>query len=433
MERKKIISQGSLLEFKYDGDDEDRYYLPARGLILPGDYHFIPEKQDLLTYWQQLNEILLELSLSKKEAIVIPDSDYLLDLAILQNLVTVQKSLSKQISYRIYPYAITDDTFNWINKLKRQGYNIEAAFPQKVYFKNLSHPSHRGGWGRWVDKPDQESFPERHNLSYPKSWIGQGIDQIKEAYQRVVEETYSYDVFFKPIFSAGGFTLRHISSEEDLINHYQKLKQKNTLDFEGEEIPVEIQAFVPDISSLYSFQYTEHGLFTPGGVCRQIVENNQWQGNIFNQDVLVGDVEELNMIWQRFYNGYKKEYYPNGNFGWGGIDLAKTEDGKWVILEHNGLRITGAHPAIYLAWQLDVFNRPFATKKLPGEDVNCDLKTLWDLLSANDLSFDPKTKNGIMPIVWFPGAGMLWATGEEPLRMLDQAYNLLSINNYIKS
>ena len=57
MERKKIISQGSLREFQNDGDDFDRYYLPARGLILPGETHLLPENCLLKIYSQQLKII----------------------------------------------------------------------------------------------------------------------------------------------------------------------------------------------------------------------------------------------------------------------------------------------------------------------------------------------------------------------------------------
>ena len=57
MER-KIISQSSLREFAHDGDDLDKYYLPARGLILPGDVYLLPENDLLVNYATQLNEIL---------------------------------------------------------------------------------------------------------------------------------------------------------------------------------------------------------------------------------------------------------------------------------------------------------------------------------------------------------------------------------------
>lgn len=420
MER-KIIAQGSLWEFANDGDDFDRYYLPARGLILPGEQFILPETPDLQNYSKQLNRILAQLFLNPRNIIFVPDVNYLLDIAILQNLSLIKKRLVKGVNYQVYPYAVTKETLTWITELQKVGFNITAAFPQKAYFENLTHPAHRGGWGRWVSKPNILSFPEKYNLPYPVSWIGQGLDQIVEAYQQVINQTQSPYAFFKPIFSAGGFTLRKIANDEDLKQHYQKLKEQGTLYFDGEEIPVEIQAFIPDIDELYSFQYTKNGeMLTPKRLSKQIVNNNQWQGNIFN-----GEIPDYHLleIWERFKAGYQKE---NGaNFGWGGIDLAKTKDGEWVILEHNGLRITGAHPAIFLAQQLGVINQPFATLKSPG-NVNCDLLTLWNLLNGNNLSFNPNTQQGIFPIVWFPGSGMLWATGESPLAFLETAYNLLS-------
>lgn len=420
MER-KIIVQGSLEEFKNDGDNFDRYYLPARGLVIPGDNHVLPETLELQTYTQQLNQILTNLALNPRKIIFIPDSDYLLDIAIMQHISLVKEKLQRGVNYQVYPYAVTTKTLEWIEGLKAQGFNIKPAFPQKLYFENLTHPAHRGGWGRWVNKPDISSFPERHNLPYPVAWIGFGLAEIIEAYKRVVYYSQNNEAFFKPIFSAGGFTLRKITSEEDLISHYQRLKERGALDFNGQEIPVEIQAFIPDITGLYSLQYTENGqLFTPRGLSKQIVTQNQWQGNIFNGET--GD-DALLTIWERFHAGYQKEW--GINFGWGGIDLAKRKSGEWIILEHNGLRITGAHPAIFLAQQFNTLHYPFATLKSPGE-VNSDLITLWELLERNNLAFDLQLRTGIFPIVWFPGSGMLWATGEQPLKLLETAYNILS-------
>lgn len=421
----RLIAQGSLREFENDGDNLDRYYLPGRELIIPGELYLIPDNAQLRTYNNKLNEILLSLGLRERRTVIIPDSDYLLDLAIAQNLSLLKKHLDLAQSYRVYPYAVTAETMSWIIMLKDQGYRIEPAFPQRKYFDDLSHPSHRGGWGRWVGEPERESFPERFNIPYPISWIGQGLGQVIEAYERVVNQSGTQDAFFKPIFSAGGFTLAKISSLDDLRARYSTLKSQGALDFDGQEIPVEIQSFVHDIQGLYSLQYQENGeLITPRGFSKQVVENNQWQGNVFNGEM---PDTELMQIWQNFKRGYRQY---GSNFGWGGIDLVKTETGRWLILEHNGLRITGAHPAIFLARELGVINQPFATLKSPGE-VNCDLETLWDVLKSNHLAFDPQKKRGIFPLVWFPGSGMLWATGDNCFAMLEEAYNILVRENYV--
>jgi hypothetical protein len=427
MERKKIISHSSLKEFENDGDTLDRYYLPARSLIIPGEIYLLPDNYQLKQYLLQLNEILQQLNQMQRNPVWIPDTNYLLDIAISQYLLDLAKHLNPSDAYQVFSYATTSKTMTWINELKSYKFNIESAFPQKVYFEDLHHPSHRGGWGRWVNEPDKPSFPEKYQLPYPVSWIGQGLDEIIEAYQRVVDKTENTDAFFKPIFSAGGFNLRIISSVEELIFHYHQLHQCGALDFDGQEIPVEIQAFVPDILGLYSFQYIQSGeLVTPQGFSRQIVEHNKWQGNIFNEE---NPDEGILTIWRNFSHGYKQ--FNNENFGWGGVDLAKTPSG-WMILEHNGLRITGAHPAISLANQFGTIKNSFTTLKAPGE-VNCDLKTLWNFLSSNNLAFNPNTKQGIFPIVWFPGSGMLWATGENPKQMLDKAYNQLTKQGYVAS
>jgi hypothetical protein len=433
MERQSIIAQGSLREFKNDGDDLDRYYLTARELVVKGDFYLLPKYNPLLEYASQLNQILLSINQPSRQILTIPDTDYLLDLAIIQNISLLKDKLNRNLNYLVYPYAVTDETLMWIEKLQKLGFNIEAAFPKKPYFDNLYHPAHRGGWGRWVNQPERPSFAELNDLPYPISWIGQGLDQINEAYERVCYSSGQNLAFFKPIFSAGGFTLAKISSKEELQRHYKKLKNQGALDFDGQEIPVEIQAFIPNIEELFSFQYDENGnLLTPRGLSKQVIESNQWQGNFFNGFAVP---EEVNNIWQNFrksYQEYLQKYLGNHNFGWGGVDIAKTSDGRWIILEHNGLRITGAHPAIFLARQLQVSKQPFMTLKSPGE-VSSDLITIWNLLEKEKLSFNPSSRRGIFPIVWFPGSGMLFATGENPQELLNKAYNLFAQNNYIKT
>jgi len=429
MEKQRLIVQGSLREFQNDGDNLDRYYLPARGLTLPGNLHLLPENDLLLTYAFQLNQVIDFINQNPRNILTIPDSNYLLDLAILQEINLLKNKLNINYPYRVYPYAVTDETIMWVEELKRSGFNIEAAFPKKTYFDDLYHPAHRGGWGRWVNNPEKTSFAEENKLPYPISWIGQGEKQIIEAYQRVCNSSGRKEAFFKPIFSAGGFTLTKISSIEELTKHYKKLKNQGVLDFDGQEIPVEIQEYIPNILELYSFQYDENGnLLTPQGLSKQIIRNNQWQGNFFNEFLVPSEIEE---IWKKFRRGYK-QYLSNNNFGWGGIDLARTSNGQWIILEHNGLRITGAHPAIFLAYQLEVINQPFMTLKSP-EEVKSDLTTIWNLLKSEGLSFNPYTRTGIFPIVWFPGSGMLFATGENPQQLLDRAYDLFAQNNYIKT
>ena len=426
MERKKIISQGSLREFQNDGDDFDRYYLPARGLILPGETHLLPENCLLKIYSQQLKIIKKDLLLPPNNVLEIPDTDYLLDLAIFQNLSLLKDCLDSSQKYVVYPYAVTEETLQWIKQLQKDGFQIEPAFPKKVYFEKLRHPAHRGGWGRWVNEPDVPSFPEKYGLPYPVSWIGRDLNEVIECYQRVCEQTNGASAYLKPIFSAGGFTLAEIRSEKELKKHYQKLMEQGALFFDANLSPVEIQQTIEPIEGFYSFQYgINGGILTPRSISQQIMKDNQWQGNSFNH--FKRELTVLQPIIKNFLIGYKN---INGeNFGWGGVDLAQTDSG-FVILEHNGLRITGAHPAISLAQMFDVIDQPFTTLKSPGQ-VNSDLNTVWELLKKYGYQFNPSIKTGIFPIVWFPGSGMLWATGEKPQAMLETAYHLLARENYI--
>lgn len=434
MERKRIVCQGSIPEFEHDGDEMDRYYLPGRGLVLSGSRHLLPDHQMMIDYAHQFNNILSQLGLMPRNVGFIPDSHYLLDEAILENLQIMKRDLSSPGDYLVYPYAVTENLLRWCGELKNLGLSIESMFPKKIYFEDLDHPSHRGGWGRWVDEPERLSFPEEANLPYPTSWIGRNLEEIVEAYYRVCQETKTPSAVIKPIFSAGGFTLKIVNNEEDLRKYYQKLNYERALDLFNEKIPIEVQSFVPDITAFYSLQYLKGILITPGKVCQQIIKETSWQGNLFNlhtwnhnsyQIEMV--LEQASEIWQNF-----SQFYPDIENEWGGLDLALTSEGRLIILEHNGQRITGAIPAIAAASQLGVKDSPFATLKSPANPA-CDLKALWDFLCTENFAYDSSKKEGVFPIVWLPGSGMLLAVSDNPIKLLERVYSQLQKLGYLKT
>lgn len=427
----RIIAQGSIPEFEKDGDDKDKYYLPVRGLCLPGPHHFLPDEINVRAYQEYFNQILTNLEMKPRNIFYVPDTGYTLDRSIINFLTThgieaFKKNFPSDVKYKVWPYAVTKETIEWIELLRLNGYKIEPRFNEKSY--QFNDPAHRGGWGRWVNNPEETPFPIKANIPYPVSWIGQGGEEILEAYNRVVEETGNSKVVLKPIFSAGGFTLKVVNNQNELLNYYQSLSEGGLLTnpniWEG-EMPIEVQEYIDITGELYSIQYLHGKRITPGGISVQLVENTNWIGNGFNFEVEEDVVIQANEIWKNF-----KNTYPDIEKSWGGLDLALTSRGL-IVLEHNGGRLTGAVPVIFMAQQLNLGNYPFAAKKSPG-NPNCDLKTLWNFLELEKLALNKN--GGIFPIVWFPGSGMLMAfanTPKETLQILDTAYNKLLINNYI--
>lgn len=442
-----IYAQGSISEYENDGDTQDRYYLPARALSFkakdPKGLVVLPDDDNGLVrgYHQQLKAVFQSINqVYGAEPVFVPDSSYFLDesiTGILRNYMVgnpITSRLRKDISYKVYPYACTEKCQTWINDLKDQGFTIDSFLPQKIYYDDLRHPAHRGGWGWSVGEGD--FLPPRiSNLPYPDSWIGWGLNGVVEAYQNLVDRTGSEEAFFKPLFSAGGFTIKRIGNSQELAEHYLLMKEQGALNILNQETPVEIQQSVGEISGLYSLQYSGTHIESPGFLTRQLVSGTQWVGNIFNCGVEDRFVKQGRSIFTDFCREYKIAT-GNSPTGWGGIDLAVVQNGvgpKMIILEHNGQRITGANPAIVLAEGLGV-EGPYMILKTPAE-VNCDLRNLWEEIKGLGCDFDQNTKRGVMPIVWMEGSGMLWIADQDEYQMrkkLDRVYNTLLDKDLIK-
>lgn len=444
MERLKHISiyaQGSIEEFRYDGDLYDGQYLPARSLAyLPKDptgLFVLPDHPDVTLYHRQLSAMHDKLGIippSVNKPIIVPDIDYLLDECIGQSIEILEGALDKNQVYKVFPYATTQLTLDWMNKLQERGFNVSSALPQKTYYEDLRSPAHRAGWARTVGKPNELSFPERYGIPYPKAFVGTGLKEIIEAYRLVCARSGNSDAFFKPVFSAGGFTLARITNENELIAHFNTLKKQGALEMLGRETPVEIQDEIKNMVGLYSLQYEDEKIVSPNILTRQIVKGTNWIGNIFNGDINPQLLMQAQEIFSRFVHGVR-EYTGKRLQGSGGIDLGEiNKEGRQHlrVIEHNGQRITGGHPAIALAEGLGVIS-PFMTQKSPG-DPNCDLATLDEVLRASHLGYDNQKKRGVFPIIWMKGSGMLWVAGysEKDMReLLDKTYNQLMQKNLI--
>ncbi len=439
-ERTNIYAQGSIPEFENDGDPFDKYYLPGRALCYlvkdPQDLIVLPDHPGMRGYNRDLTDIVREIGLRPMNPpIFIPDNAYLLDEAIRANPELVEKRLKFGEDYRVKPYASTPQLEEWVGSLRLRGFNIEIGIPPRVYYDNLSHPAHRGGWGRHINNPDNPSFPEIWDLPYPVSFVGQGLEQTLEAYERVTQGSSDNRAFFKPVFSAGGSTLKGVTNKREVAEHYARLKAEGALNILGKETPIEIQGFIPDIEKAFCIHYDGPQIVTPGIVSWQVMDGTKWAGNRFNYGEDLRITGRVEGAMRRFFEGMIA--YTEGNFhGEGGVDIAETSNPRQrlMIIEHNGQRVNGGHPAIALASGLGVEDC-YITQKAPGEGPNCDLKTLWDELKGLGLTFNPSTRQGVFPMIWMQGSGILWAAGdgiEDTQRKLDQAFNVLTRRSYVR-
>jgi hypothetical protein len=439
---RELYVQGSIAEFEHDGDDDDRYYLPGRSLAFRpnGAIHVLPDNERLRAYSEQLDAIYKELGLDiggKGRRIFVRDSSYLLDVAVLENIAMLVEGLPEDASYRVVPYATTPPLHRWVDYLRKGGYDVTIAMPDKVYYEDLWHPSHRGGWARHVESPNRESFAERNGIPYPTAYVGQGLDQVLQAYDLVARRTRNQEVFFKPVFSAGGFTLRLVRSPQEVTQWFNYLKKQGALDILDGENPIEMQSVIQGIMAFYSIQYDGERIITPGQVTEQIIVGNNWRGNIFNSHVAPQLIKEAEEIFGRLCKGVRRYQHGMRLQGWGGVDLALVEESgrrRLVVIEHNGRRITGGHPAIALAEGFGIHG-PFATEKTHGEP-NCDLAMLWRTMKDEGLQFNTETRTGIFPLVFMPGSGMLLASGKtvaEARAMLAKANQVLHTRGYLRA
>jgi hypothetical protein len=436
-----IYDHSSIPEYVSDGDP-DNWYLPSRASVYGVNrldrLVVLPDAESVSVYAMQFRDIVDELEQAAPNFVMIPDVDYLLDQSIRQNLGTITERLNGNGRYRVHPYSNNIFLRAWVNELNKMGFDINICMPERVYYSNLKDISHRGGWGRWVEneagRTDESSFPEDWGIPYPTSYIGQGLEQIRQAY-RLTTETSGHDsVYFKPIFSGGGFTIRKLDSDEELQGYYSELQSAGGLTLFDKEIPVEIQEEIPDVIGFASLQYYQGRIITPGGLTRQIVDGDNWVGNIFNSQ-LQGPLGNQHLdIFSRFRQGTLS---VNGHNGFvGGLDFAIQRcEGheRLVVLENNGSREVGANPAIALADSFDVSDKPFLIRKV--SNPRCDLRTFWEMLKLEGMQYDPQTKGGVFPALIIKGNGFLFVAGEseqEILEMTDKASELAYNNGYIK-
>lgn len=432
MTKETIFDHSTDRIYEHDGDN-DNEYIPSRALpmaINSTGHVLLPDNSKVITNSKQFRGVVESLDLTLPEVIEFPDSDYVLDASVRDNLPILKERLDREISYQVNPYINGPELQEWTEELNNDGYNIRIGMEPRVYLEDVTSLQHRSGWSRNVNEPDKASFPETCGINYPVSYYGRGLSEIKRAFELTMERSDSDSSYFKPVCSAGGFSLRKIKNLIELEDHYKILKAQGALELFGEEIPVEMQATIMHPGEFTSFQYANGEITTPGGVTIQIIENNQWVGNEFNTSKTHLYADGAGITFKRFMNGLvQRESREKTLQRHGGFDQI---NGEYTI-EHNGGRLLGADPASKLAREFNVDQQPFMIIKTSEPDA--DLSTLWSMLRANKIAFDQNSKEGVFPLMWMPGSGMIFTTAndEQKMRqMTDFALDSIHRNGYAK-
>ncbi|MFZ2206328.1 MAG: hypothetical protein WAV29_02565 [Microgenomates group bacterium] len=440
-----IIAMSKPEAYRGDGDMSDSRYIPSRTLggirRQEGALFVLPDLLDVREYAVQLDTIREKLMVRgafEPEPVYIPATDEILDVAIKQNILLLQERLTKDTSYVTSPYSHTSENEAWMEILRRGGYDVTADIALKS--EDLYSLDNRGGWGRHVRNPDFIPVPLQAHIPYPESWISQDANETLQAYQNVVNVTGDPRVQMKGIFSAGGFVNKTVHSLEEAEEVYLEFLNGGKL---GKTGAVEMQAFISDLDpkhTVFSMQYSTtkngvHVIDTPGGIGSQIMDaKEEWIGNRFNDPALIA---QYGAAAYSLFGELGKVL--NGSVAKGGIDVSATHTtpSGLIVVEHNAKRMTGAHPAKELMEALRVPENMPAVSKKCEMNINCDLKTLWEVLEAEGESFDPVSKTGIFPLCWMNGHyGMLMAFGPVEStdileRQIDRVYSHLAQLGYV--
>src|SRR6185369_8754990 len=178
----------------------------------------------------------------------------------------------------------------------------------------------------------------------------------------------------------------------------------------GKNEPVEIQGAIDIVADL-SFQYDEGELITPGCLTIQLFDSKHpdtWIGNMWNVPIPNVPREDQTRLRKEIEDiGYKVkrgliQELGQGNVGRGGVDIAIVwERGRLTakVLEHNGGRLTGAHPATAVARTLGITNQPFLFTKVSGTPV-AGVADVHKHLKNQGMHYTPDAKEGVFPLLW---------------------------------
>lgn len=324
-----------------------------------------------------------------------------LDYAILNDLAGFRSQLDKGISkFLVTPHANTPEMSEWRERLNRD-YEIETEVvmaPKPYTYPNI------------FDRSGFAEFAKKYKLPIPYSRVASGKRELIEAYEDVARVSGKRDVWSKLAASGGGYGIDRVSNVTEVEAFYERLNLLGVLKLYGQEIPWEMQAHVDNIIALYSWSYLGNKITTPGGFSLQYMDPNSpfsWIGNGYNIPIPEIPQETVNSIARdledRTTAALKEELGPDHKY-MGGFDFAIIRDEQanygGVLLEHNGARMIDSVMQFEAARSLGVNLRdPFLVIKLGL--AYCSITEVWQYLKKTGFSYNPSTKEGAMPFVWF--------------------------------
>lgn len=410
-----IIAHSSLAEYEFDGDDADRYYLPARGLAEAPAYIqqgvstlvIVPRHQAIGELARFYQKTLLR---GKNiDLIETPDDNYLMDRDISGKDEVLAEVLNRLKPGRVmlYPYGVTDEFMSWARLLIERGC---VLIGDKKRYLDRKWWGHKAGLHRWLDDLDELSFAELVGLPVATGYVAQNKKELLKA-SRLLHTT---QVILKPYILSGGFKMRICNSRED-IESYEMPMMPRFIDQDERLMPVAVEK-VLDIERdemgemVYSAQFT--GANMVGGLTRQVIHGGlHWGGNVVPSGASGLFEHRVENIVNRFLTCANPQ-------GPGGVDLASV-NGKPIILEINGGRPTGAHSPKMFKTVFSPYSEAAIFEKEDREGLlDMDVEYVWDKLNTTTfknkpMAFNLETGYGVYPLVWLKGLwSMLVAFGE---------------------
>lgn len=396
----------------------------------------LPQSKRFEHFADGMRLIVNDLGLGDLNVLWAPDLWNAQNFTMTEGILADPQSFFKQIDSQespvfLHPLRHTRISQELIEVASEQGVRMESTLPLYRY-DLVPNPLNRSGWARPLDNK-WISFPDKFNVPYPPAYLANNVDEIKEAYRRVTEESGRDGAVLKIIYAAGGGGVHIKDSLQELIKKYEEEDTNGLLNIEGHREFVEIQAKLDIVNdALLSFQFIGDRVITPGGYTIQLVNPknpNSWIGNKWNCRIpgISNELEkqfrdEIKNIQTNVISGLGESLGGSHNFR-GGFDfcVAKNSERKMhlVGLELNGGRPTGADHINDLAHVLHVDTQPFLATKTTLTPA-CSLGDLYCYLKEKGLFFNQETKTGIVPPLWIEseaqvensGAGNLFITAQ---------------------
>lgn len=422
---------GSLPQYEFDGDDYDRYYLPARGilraiadqrqgkqshLILPGS--FLDETVEFLD--NQLNISADKDNKLSDRIFKTPDQKYLLWEDVLNNLPELlfwlQQAGLEHMLISLLPYASSADYWQVYDRLSELGFevssNMDRLGGEQLIQDNCF--AHKGAYFEWIYNPksieQMARFPE---ITRPSGYIARNGAEAIEALNLLEQQNANQAIIFKQIYAGGGYGIDFFDSIKDA----QQAIESSSYSFEAHPYvenanhPILIQEKINIVRDEMgevgiSVQFEGKNIL---GLTRTLADNHgHWSGNLLidaQNSQAAGIPPELLANAKAMSQVLLNEIGPQGK---GGIDFVISEiEGNLELnfMEVNGGRTTGAEEAVQFSRILGEENKGVVGlhKYSIDKNLNLTINDVAELIAAKNLlfSFDQNTGEpqfGLLPI-----------------------------------